>query len=132
MADIEIDLDGIADLEHKLARVDILDLLREPMYRAVLRLQSAMAKYPPPPPRSKYRRTGTLGRRWTHRVSEENGALIGFVGNNTMYGPYVQSDQFQAWMHKGRWQTDKEVAERERPAIISDFQQVINRALEDL
>lgn len=132
MADLEITLDDVADLERKLAKIDLLDILREPMTRAILRLQSRMATYPPPPAGSKYRRSGNYGRLWTHKVDINGDSIIGTVGNRIMYGPYVGSERFQARVHRNRWTTDQRALDLERSAIISDFRQVINRALEDL
>lgn len=40
------------------------------MQSATLRVQREMARYPPPPSTSRYRRTGTYGRRWTTRIKE--------------------------------------------------------------
>lgn len=78
---------------------------------------------------SSYRRTGTLGRRWTKKVRNTGDGVVGVVGNNTKYAPWVQSSRFQAWMHQGRWQTDKDVMERNRRQILDFFRAAIRRAL---
>lgn len=130
MAD-EITIEGLNELEKKLSSFDLMEVLRPPMYRAVLRLQSKMAKYPPARAGSRYKRTGSLGRRWTHDVDINRDSIKGKVGNRTLYGPYVQSEQFQARWHRGIWQTDQRVLNEERHSIINDFQTAINTALED-
>lgn len=74
-------------------------------------------------------RTGTLGRRWTGRITRSAGGLTGKVGNNTKYAPWVQSERFQAGLHRKRWQTDQQVVNRNRSAIVADFEREIRRAL---
>lgn len=44
-----------------------------------------------PPSQSKYKRTGTLKRKWTHRIT--NNGYMGLIGNNTKYMPRVQGDR---------------------------------------
>ena len=108
---------------------DISDILRPPLKRALLRLQRKMAVYPPPPPNSSYRRTGTLGRRWTTATSEitrqRRAEIEGRVGNNTEYGPFVQSAQFQADIHRNRWRTAEDVAESEERWIQGEFENAL-------
>ena len=124
-----ITITGIPELMSKLGNVGAIATLRPPMQRSVYRLQAGMAKYPAARGGSSYRRTGTLGRRWTSVVTESANGLVGTVGNNTSYGPWVQSEMFQAAVHQGRWQTDQDVATKETPAIIADFEQAIGAAL---
>lgn len=125
----EITIKGIDKLIAKLGRIEATDILRQSMQRSVFRLQAAMAKYPTQRAGSNYRRTGTLGRRWTTKVAQNGDKLIGTVGNSTSYGPFVQSAMFQAAVHQGRWQTDEQVVEKERPAIVDDFKRTIDKEL---
>jgi hypothetical protein len=78
---------------------------------------------------SSYRRTGTLGRRWTKKVTTSAEGILGVVGNNTVYAPWVQSSRFQAWMHRGRWQTDEQVMERNRGRIVGFFEAAVRRVI---
>ena len=126
---IDIQLTGVDALMDKLGVSEGGESRRRPMERSVLRLQADMAKYPRQRSGSRYRRTGTLGRRWTKSVRAEYGGLTGVVGNNTSYGPYVQSAERQAWMHQGVWQTDESVAHRRRNEIVADFNRAIQEAL---
>lgn len=122
----------ISGLDRVGARLDSLHLdevLRNPMHRAVLRIQADMQKYPPQRAGARYRRTGTLGRRWTTRVVSEARRVEGTVGNNTSYGPFVQSSRFQARIHRSIWQTDAQVVDRNIDAIVSDFRAAILQAL---
>ncbi len=44
-----------------------------------------------PPSQSQYRRTNTLKRKWSHRIT--NNGYMGLIGNNTKYMPRVQGDR---------------------------------------
>lgn len=127
----EIIIIGADRVIAKLGRVKGIDKLRPPMVRAVARLHQDIAAYPPEPRGSSYVRTGTLGRKWVTKVDQSLGELSGRVGNNTEYAPLVQNYQFQAWMHRRTgWQTDRQVMDRNRDAIIRDFQQAIKDAIQ--
>ena len=152
MASIEIK--GVDELIRKLGKVESNKVLERPMKRSVYRLQRDMADYDSVPKMrpgewaalttqrqkaaywAKVRelgrhpgRTGTLGRRWTVKISHHSNGLTGKVGNNTEYAPFVQASRFQARMHRKRWQTDREVVERNRRDIVADFEAEIRRAL---
>lgn len=130
MSDLTITIRGIDELNAKFDRIQRNDILLSPMERSVERLKGFMARYPRQRnPRSTYRRTGTLGRRWTTRIIADANGLTGVVGNNTIYAPRVQSNQFQAPVHKGHWQTDKDAILKNRGAIERDFEQAIQKAL---
>jgi len=127
-----ITLEGAPRAKRKLNDLDdISDILRKPMDRALFRLAEKMSVYPPPPPGSTYRRTGTYGRRWTTASREIRTAtatrIEGRIGNNTVYGPVVGSKQFQAKIHKDRWGTDESVAEKEEKWIGDQF----DKAMQD-
>lgn len=129
---IEIEIRGIEEAVRKMGQVGAMETLRPAMLRGLYRLQRRMANYPPAPPRSSYRRTGTLGRRWTTAVpiiTASGTNIMGRIGNNTMYGPFVQSAQFQARQHRGRWPTDEQVMREETDAITKDFEATIRAAV---
>ena len=129
MSNVTIQIKGIDELIRKLGRAEGMKHLRAPMQRAVYRLQARMAQYPAQRTNSSYRRTGTLGRKWTSKIEQGNGIIRGKVGNNTEYAPLVQSYQFQARIHRGLWQTDRYVMDTEHRTIIRDFESAINGAL---
>ena len=85
-------------------------------------IRADIKQYPPPPQDSTYVRTGTLGRSWSKKVSK----MQAIIGNNTRYAPYVQDEDRQAWMHRGRWQTAQSVA-RDKA---NDVRRFIVKALE--
>lgn len=126
---VSLEIKGINELFRKLDSIDAIKILEDPMSRAVLRLESRLKVYPPTRPNQRYVRTGTLGRRWTHEVTKRSDGIIGTVGNNTIYGPFVQSARFQTRIHRGRWQTDQAVLEAEKDTILRDFERAIAEAL---
>lgn len=126
---IRIEIRGADELVRRLTPAARLDILEQPIARQLIRIEAAMKEYPPPPPTSSYRRTGTLGRRWTHAITRTIDAVTGKVGNNTSYGPWVQSKRFQANVHKGRWQTDEAVLEAQRQHIIDDIEASVRDVL---
>jgi len=129
MASIRIE--GVDKLMRKFNSLrQIHSILRPPMQRSVMILQADLAKYPSPRPNSSYVWTGTLGRSWTPRVRTEGDRLVGRVGTKVIYAPFVQSQQFQANIHRGRWQTDVQVLERNRTRIMRQFESAIKQALE--
>ena len=129
MASIRIE--GVDKLMRKFNSLQqIHDILRPPMQRSVMILQADLAKYPAKRPNSSYVWTGTLGRSWTPRVRPEGDRLVGRVGTKVIYAPFVQSEKFQARIHRGRWQTDVQVLERNRTRIMRQFESAIEQALE--
>lgn len=105
--------------------------LRPSLQAAGLFVQHQMQVYPPPPRgipypfvsekqrryvmmlaaagMLPYRRTTVLQRRWTVEMRGSGWDTSAVVGNNTPYGPYVQSSEAQARYHAGRWRTEMQV-----------------------
>lgn len=126
---IETDAGAVAEeLERRGLR--ILDVLAGPLDRGAFRVEAGMKVYPAPPSGSTYRRTGTLGRRWTTRPIRTTTEVGREIGNNTEYAPRVQSDELQATVHRGRWQTDAQVLRREAPQIVRDVDATLEELLE--
>lgn len=79
---------------------------------------------------SPYRRTNVLGNKWT--VEAQDGGLTVEVGNNTPYGPYVQSARLQTKYHKAAgWQTDAAVLERQAPAVVGLVRDAIQAEIDE-
>ena len=127
---VGIRIDGLDRLVRKLGRLRAFSKLREPLERGLATLHEAIAVYPPSPEGSTYRRTGTLGRRWTTEVQTLT-QFRGVLGNNTIYGPYVQDKDKQARVHRGRWQTIQSVVKAKRAAVVADFLAVLRRLLNE-
>jgi hypothetical protein len=128
MATVRVTISGVEACNARLSRLQGMGWAVRPMRQSTLLLQNRMAKYPTQPPGSTYRRTGSLGRRWTTAVEESRDTVRGTVGNNTSYAPWVQAKNFQARIHQGRWQTEVDVTEQSREEIAALFQAAIERA----
>lgn len=127
---MSITIKGLDKLYKKLGKVAATQVLEKPMQRGVLRLQRSMQVYPPQRPNSSYRRTGTLGRRWTVRIIKSGNGLTGKVGNNASYGPLVQSSRFQTALHRSTgWTTDERAVKENEKIILDDFARMIDKAL---
>lgn len=111
------------------------DGLQKSVTRLLLHLGGEMSVYPPPPSGSTYRRTGTLGRTWTAARPQfkASGTLFeGRIGNATPYANYVQKADDQAWMHKGRWQTETEVLDDNQAGIEKELERVGAKLVQDM
>lgn len=94
--------------------------VRAAMEKALMLLQAAAADYPQQRQGSTYRRTGTLGRLWTsatREITQGRHELEGRVGNATPYGPYVQDEDMQVTVHRGRWKTTKQIIAENEEAV---------------
>lgn len=146
MADLSISIRGVDRLVAKFGAIQSAQILLPPVQRAVLRIQNYMAVYPAQKnPKTRYVRgrgwadadgkvrhytSEHLGKRWTTKVeSLGNGGVQGKVGNNASYAPYVQSKKWQAFVHKGWWQTDRDAIRDLRGVIVRDFNYTIKEAL---
>jgi len=120
----DIELTGFSELEAVLnAMPDLaLDAAEAAMSKALMTLHGRLPDYPPPPMNSTYRRTGTLGRQFTERVTRDEKSVTGELGTATPYAPWVVGPDhpgedirgktmYQAKVHRGRWwQFEKVVA----------------------
>jgi len=75
-----------------------------------------------------YRRTGKLGQAWTTSVRQTANETVGKVGNAINYAKWVQAAATQAWMHKGRWRTDRQAIAQFEAKIVKRFRDAIERA----
>lgn len=134
---------GLADLSAELPKVP-----RQPLRACMERIRRRMQEYPPEPAgqsvteshpvlgkiyrpaRGRYQRTGLLGSRW---AIEERGQ--GYTISNTAarrgreYGIYVVGDAYgnrQAWMHQGRWQVFRDVAEDEIAKLPPEMEKALH------
>lgn len=134
---IGISMPGLADLERKFEKAgrDLRPELEQTTDRAVKYVHSSVPGYPPPPAGSTYERTGTLGRSLTTEVRALGGDVVGAIGTNVVYSPWVISDEPamgagpQAWMHVGRWWTLQGVVEKARDAVVGIYREMVQRLL---
>ena len=135
--DYTIRIEGVDRLLAKLGKLGAVTILKPPMQRAVYRIMGDVKQYPPEPAGTKYRRgqdprSEDLGGRWTGRVTPDAAAVLGKVGNNASYAPWVQSHQFQA-RHMSHWKrhTDLAIIDKNRKAIVDDFAREIAKAINE-
>lgn len=116
-------------------QADLLAIVTPPLDQGGLRVEAGMKPYPPPPPDSRYvrgapPRSEKLGSRWTTRRIAGDGFVGREVGNNASYGPWVQSSELQARVHKDRWQTDEDVIKQALPAAVAAVERALVNAAE--
>jgi len=130
---IELELTGLEQLQKAFGVAGSQQILVQPMEASLYLLQDYMSDYGLLPKKPDVgQRTGTLGRRWL--ISKPimiAGGVQGAVGNNTSYGPWVQSTRFQVRWHRGFWQTDEMAITALKPEIESIFNAAIQRALDN-
>lgn len=130
MAELRVYPQGFRELARSIGGIELAQVLEPPLIRGLERFRVDLAHYPAPPADSTYRRTGTLGRSWALRHTINARGIEGETGTNVEYGPFVQEEERQAWMHRGRWDnTDENVANRNRTAILDDFNDVMQAEL---
>lgn len=130
MPNLSIAINGVDEINRNIGKVNIPSVMRRPMERTMIRLQGRMADYPPPPANSRYRRSGSYGRRWTYAIVVTGNTITGKVGNNLRYAPLVGSARFQTRRHKATgWANDEQVLREETQNIVRDFEQGIQEEL---
>lgn len=100
------------------------------MDATLLAVNEHVPAYPPAPPTSRYRRTGTLGRTLgssitggakgepeIYTVQKMGETWEGRFGTNLSYAPYVIDENKQTRIHQRRWWTLPQVAERAKAKI---------------
>lgn len=130
MAEVSIEIRGMDELYRRLGK-DLFDLIEPVIATGAIRVERRMKEYPPARSGQRYRRTGTLGRRWTHRIVRSPSGVTAEIGNNTRYAPWVQSEQMQRGSFRGRWGTDQQALESEAPLLEADAERIVVRALSE-
>ena len=133
MADVTITIRGLEELLRKIKRMDgdVKPMLIRATEKAVKYVHGTVPEYPAPRPGQRYVRTGTLGRSITTEVKPLGSEIVGKIGTNTVYAPWVISEESaggrgpQAWMHKDRWWTLQGVVRKARGAVVRIFQKEI-------
>lgn len=128
---------GLDELNRKLNRIqgDLRPSLEQATNKAVLYVHSTVPPYPAPPAASTYRRTGTMGRSITTEVRSLGSQVVGVIGTNVIYAPWVISDESaggagpQAFMHKGRWWTLQGVVSKARDNIVKIYEDAVRALL---
>lgn len=128
---MSLQIKGMAELNRKLDRIrrDIRPEMRAATEKALAYVHSRVPPYPSPPPDSTYRRTGTLGRSITTQVRELGTQMVGVIGTNVVYAPYVIDEKRQAAMHSGRWWTLQAVVRKARAGVRAIYRAAIRDLL---
>lgn len=140
MAGVQLSVKVRGELVRKglqdLADNDLPKIGRQQMRTVMERIKRRMQVYPPEPngqsiasshpvlgtvyttARGRYRRTGLLGHSWVISEIENNKGykIDNQAYHKVYYAKYVVGNAYglrQAWMHKGRWQLLRTVAEEE-------------------
>jgi hypothetical protein len=131
MASIEVEVKGLSEIIKALegGAEGIRKAAQRGMAKSVAFGQAFLAEYPPAPPGSSYRRTGTLGRSWTTRVLDRGSEVHGLIGNNVPYSFEVQDADRQAPVHRGRWQTVQDLTREPQAGTI---QRMIQAEIESI
>lgn len=122
----------IPNLDSILAQIgeldDLIGELAEPTEEVLQLLKERMQEYPPERPNQRYVRTEDLKNGWDEYVILA-GDRLGLLRNNVPYGHWVQSEADQAWMHRGRWQTDKQVIDEKEDQAARIYEDYLRQRL---
>lgn len=131
MPETTIKIVGLDELIKKFKHIDgnMKPMLNKTMKEAVLYVHSTVPPYPSPPAGSTYTRTDVLGGSITTEVKSLGAEVVGLIGTPIIYGPYVISEDDQAWMHKGRWWTLQQVVRDASNEILGFFQIAVRKLL---
>jgi hypothetical protein len=131
MAEFSLEIKGVDDLLRKLGTIEkVQDKLQPVAQREIRRVRERAQVYPPMLPNQRYVRTFKLRRGWADNVERVQSGLVARATNrNVPYNIYVQGHGTQAGIHRNRWETNKQILERETPAIVRAFDDEITKAL---
>ena len=160
MASVSIRLQGMKELQKKLGKLQALKSL-EPAFKAGTEVVRASLSVAPPPispghwkrntskaqkaaffiklrnegggtTRGRYKRTGSLSRRWRGAAAVRGNTLRGVVGNTTKYARWIQDKEGpQARFAKRRWRTVQAVIKKDKRQVINLIQADINKLLKE-
>ena len=124
---------GLQDLSAEIPKIG-----RRRIYDAMNRITREMEGYPGERPNQRYVRTGNLGASWRVDRLDDGYRISNFARGpkGRLYTRYVVGDAYglgQAWMHRGRWQLFRDVADAEiekLPAeVVKEIDMVARRVL---
>lgn len=126
---------GLDELQKKIANLaDLKDGLKKTTQKATLFVWGEIPPYPSVT--SDYRRTGTLGRTMYSEVKELGSEVVGVIGNNTVYAPWVISSERignrgpQAGFHSDKWYTLQGVIQKAKNGVIQIYEKWIKGLIE--
>ena len=112
-----------------LGEIDVVAVLDPVVRRGSLGIERRMATYPSAPSGSRYQRIYQLQRGWGSRFERSERMSRGSTENGVPYAPWVQSQETQARIHRGRWGTDADAVDLAVPDIAADAEKALEDAL---
>lgn len=103
-----------------LGDIDVLAVLDPVVQRGSRRLEQRLTAYPSAPAGSSYQRTYQLKRGWGSRFTRSGRGVVSETSNDTPYVQWVQGEEMQARVHRGRWGTDADAVDLSVPEIAQD------------
>ena len=88
-------------------------------------MEKELEKYPPKPPKSRYIRTYRLRAGWGFI----NYGATTKIANIVPYSPFVQGDNTQAKIHRGRWRTVSQIAKAKMKAMVAAAEKALSKYL---
>jgi len=141
----EFVFEGTDEFRHYLEQLpQVAMAAAEPaMQQAILYLHGKLPEYPPELPNQRYQRTNTLGRRWTTMVEVGLESVIGRLGTNVPYAPWVVGpdypgetingfEMYQAKIHQGRWWQLEDVIDNNIGGAWTEFEKHFNSEIKRL
>lgn len=128
---MKIEIRGLEELVKKLGGISegLKREMEEGMDEAIKYVRQEVPGYPPAIPNSRYVRTRVLGNSLTTEVRSLGSEVVGVLGTETIYGPYVIGEERQARVHRGRWYTLQAVLRSAKDGIIRIFEERVQRML---
>jgi len=128
MAKVAVEIEGLDEAMARLRRMDSVAWMTRPMEQSLRLLQAKLADYPSERAGQTYVRTGRLGKSWTVETLEQTPKRVRLrLGTNVVYAPWVQSKNFQARIHRGRWMTEADAIRQNQRQISAIFAAAIRR-----
>ena len=117
----------------------LTELMRKGMEASLEVLHQSVPPYPSEPQGSSYSRTGTLGRSLgsgfeggasggkptVYSITGSGQNVTGTFGTNLKYAKYVIDPDHQAYMHKGRWWTMRNIKDHAYKKVIEVWDNIV-------
>jgi hypothetical protein len=127
MIDLSFSFTGMQKLKTLLYKLVGSDPLYDALQQSAAPLFADVRAYEASP--LSYERTYKLMNSWRYEVKKSLSSASITITSSVDYSPFVRGDKTQAWMHKGRWNTDREIAERHRARIMQNIDNAFSRRI---
>jgi hypothetical protein len=129
MSGATVDIQHLAEVQAKIKALGngIQPALRSVSGQARRLLVQDLSAYPPERSDQTYQRTGELGRGWERATPLDQGQGFQLV-NPSEHARWTQGDD-QAWMHKGRWRTARQIAHEHTEEILALYEDALRELI---